>query len=228
MGISTKLSSEQSMLLNSETDQLAQIIWDYHRVNQPLEKADCMLTLGSNDVRVAEYAAELYIKDMAPIIVFSGHKGQLTEGWERSEADVFAEAALAKGVPKDKILIENQSTNTGKNIIFSRHLLEKHGINPTSIILVHKPYMERRSYATCRKVWPEVQCIVTSPPISFQDYPNNTIPKDVVINQMVADLQRILLYPARGFQIEQEVPENVLEAYNELIVKGYTKRMLKE
>src|SRR5258706_4197266 len=114
----------------SETDQLATIIWDYHHLNQPLKQADCMIVLGSNDVRVAEYAAELFKQGLAPIVVFSGHKGQLTEDWQRSEADVYAEAAIAAGLPRKHLLIENQSTNTGENIIFSRRMLEKHGINP--------------------------------------------------------------------------------------------------
>lgn len=197
-------------------------------MNMQLQRADCMIVLGSNDVRVAEYAAGLFKQGLAPIVVFSGHKGQLTEKWERSEAEVYAEAAIAAGLPREAILIENKSTNTGENLLFSRKLLEKLGVNPRSVLLVQKPYMERRTYATARKVWPEVECIVTSPPISFEDYPNDIIPKDIVINQMVADLQRILLYPSRGFQIEQDVPMRVRKAYDELIKRGFTKRLVEK
>lgn len=214
------------MDISGEIDQSAKIIWDYHHLNMPLKQADCMIVLGSNDVRVAEYAAELFKQGLAPIAVFSGHRGQLTEKWHRSEADVYAEAALAAGLPRENILIENQSTNTGQNLLFSRKLLEEHGIYPKSVLLVHKPYMERRTYATARKIWSEVECIVTSPPIPFEDYPNETIPKDIVINQMVADLQRIMLYPVRGFQIKQNVPAPVRKAYDELTKRGFTKRLV--
>jgi uncharacterized SAM-binding protein YcdF (DUF218 family) len=55
------------------------------------------------------------------------------------------------GVPREKILIENHSRNTGQNIDFSRQLLRAHGINPTRIIAVHKPYAGRRLLATLRK-----------------------------------------------------------------------------
>lgn len=37
-------------------------------------------------------------------------------------------------------------------------------------IAVQKPYMERRTYATLKKVWPEPVLIVTSPRTSFHEY----------------------------------------------------------
>jgi len=43
---------------------------------------------------------------------------------------------------------------------------------------------------------------------------------------MVGDLQRILYYPAQGFQIEQVVPEGVWEACEELVRRGYNKHVL--
>ena len=36
------------------------ILWDYHHVKQELRPAELIFILGSNDIRVAEYAAELY------------------------------------------------------------------------------------------------------------------------------------------------------------------------
>ena len=44
---------------------------------------------------------------------------------------------------------------------------------------------------------------------------------------MVGDLQRILIYPARGFQIPQDVPEDVLDAYRQLVTAGYDKYLVK-
>ena len=38
---------------------------------------------------------------------------------------------------------------------------------------------------------------------------------------MVGDLQRIRDYPARGFQIAQEIPADVWEAFEELVRLGY-------
>ena len=208
--------------------QAAKKIWDYHHMNQILEKADCILALGSNDIRVAERAAELFLEGWAPFIVFSGGRGRLTPDiWKSTEADEFAKRAIEIGVPQDKILIENISTNTGENIQFTKKILSEHNINPKKIILVQKPYMERRAYATFKKLWSEKDIIVTSPQISFENYPNEQLPDDLIINIMVGDLQRIKIYPEKGFQIPQQIPEDIWEAYENLVAAGYTKHLIK-
>lgn len=217
--------------MSSQIDKLAKIIWDYHHLNHKIEKADCVAVLGSHDKRVAEKGAELYLKGYAPIIVFSGKFGNLplTKGkWQNAEAVVFAEIAQKIGVPKDNILVEDKSTNTGENILFTKKILENKEIFPRKIIAVHKPYMERRTYATFKKLWPEVKIVVTSPKISFEQYPNQEISKGDVINIMVGDLQRIKLYAKKGFQIPQDIPPDVWNAYGELIKLGYTKHLLNE
>jgi uncharacterized SAM-binding protein YcdF (DUF218 family) len=213
----------------NEADTSAKIIWDYHHLNHKLEKADCIFVLGSHDMRVAEYAADLFLAGYAPYIIFSGGLGSLTKDiFKKPEADIFAEIAIKKGVPPEKILIENKSANTGENVEFTKKLLDEKGLKFDAFILVQKPYMERRTFATFKKVWPEKNFIVTSPQISFEDYPNDEISKDKVINIMVGDLQRIKLYPGRGFQIFQEIPPNVWSAYKKLVELGYTKHLVKE
>jgi uncharacterized SAM-binding protein YcdF (DUF218 family) len=92
---------------------------------------------------------------------------------------------------------------------------------------VQKPYMERRTYATFKKVWSEKEIVVTSPMLSFEEYVNDDFPKDYVINVMVGDLQRIKVYPEKGFQIPQDIPENVWEAYEYLVSEGYTAQLIK-
>ena len=57
---------------------LAQQLWDYHHVNQNLQKSDCILVLGSHDLRVAERGAELYLQGWAPLLIMSGGLGRLT------------------------------------------------------------------------------------------------------------------------------------------------------
>ena len=37
---------------------------------------------------------------------------------------------------------------------------------------------------------------------------------------------RIRLYPARGFQIEQEIPDEVWQAYERLVALGYTGNLI--
>ncbi len=215
-------------MITEETLILAKQIWDYHHVNNRLEKADCILVLGSHDTRVAERAAELYLEKWAPILIFSGGLGRLTEGvWTETEADLFAKIAIDKGVPREAILIENRSTNTGENILFTQQLLRENKLDPQSFIVVQKPYMERRSLATFKKHWPDKNLIVTSPQISFKDYPTNEIPAELVINIMIGDLQRIKVYAEKGFQIHQEIPSDVWKAYEQLVKSGFDGHLIR-
>lgn len=216
-------------MISKETIELAKKLWDYHHMNHTLEKADCILTLGSHDLRVAERAAELYLEGWAPMLVFSGGLGNFTkEMWTETEADQFAAMAISMGVPESSIWIENRSTNTGENILFTRQLLAQKNLDPRSFIVVQKPYMERRSYATFKQHWPDKRLIVTSPQISFEDYPTEEIPLERVINIMVGDLQRIKFYPEKGFQVHQEIPTDIWQAYEQLIASGFDKHLMKE
>lgn len=58
--------------MNDQTLYLAEIIWKYMLLGQPVMPADCMLVLGSRDERVAVYAAELSQKYTFGHIVISG------------------------------------------------------------------------------------------------------------------------------------------------------------
>ena len=214
------------MMVSSEVLKLAQQLWDYHLMHHELAEADCILALGSHDLRVAERAADLYIQGLAPLVIMSGGLGNFTQGmWTEKEADKFAAIAIKMGVPAHAILIENKSSNTGENISFTKRLLDEKGIDPKRFIVVQKPYMERRSFATFKKHWPEKELIVTSPQISFENYPNNEIPLVRVINIMVGDLQRIKLYPAMGFQVYQEIPDSVWQAFNQLVDLGFDEHL---
>jgi len=158
---------------------------------------------------------------------FSGGLGNLTkEVWEEPEADQFARIASEKGVPEEAILIENKSTNTGENIVFTRQLLQEKNLDPGTFIVVQKPYMERRSFATFKKHWPEKNLIVTSPQIPFEQYTTDEISPEKVINIMVGDLQRIKLYPAMGFQVYQDIPADIWLAYEKLVALGFNKHLV--
>ncbi|WP_246335890.1 YdcF family protein [Vibrio marinisediminis] len=186
------------------------------QLNHQLEPADCILVLGSNDVRVAEHAVELYQQGLANKILFSGGLGRLTAGvFEQSEADTFAAIARDMGVPSRDIIIENQSTNSGENIQFSANRCKELGLDFHRLILVQKPYMERRAYATFVKQWPgSVEYVaVSSAKQPFSDYFSEDIDLFTVVEAMMGDFERIKSYPDKGFQIEQPIPENVELAY---------------
>jgi uncharacterized SAM-binding protein YcdF (DUF218 family) len=210
---------------------LVERIWDYHQMHHELVQSDAILVLCSHDTRVAEYAAELFLAKWAPLLMFSGGLGAITrELFTEPEADRFARIAIGKGVPAEKIIVENRSTNTGENVAFTRRLLTERAIEARTLILVQKPYMERRTFATFRKVWPEPSIRVTSPRVSLDEYlrgyANETLSADDVISIMVGDLQRIRVYPEKGFQIPQPIPDDVWEAFLALVAAGYDRHLI--
>ncbi|WP_336515517.1 YdcF family protein [Pollutibacter soli] len=221
--------TKDSVVITDEVIELAQVLWDYHHMHHELIPSDAIFALGSHDLRVASRAAELYLQGYAPLLIVSGGLGNVTKGvWTVPEADQFAAIAIEMGVPADHILIENKSTNTGENLQFTGELLRSKSLQLQNFIVVQKPYMERRSYATFKKNWPDKDLVVTSPQISFMDYPNDEIPMERVIQIMTGDLQRIREYPAKGFQIEQEIPPEVWSAWEKLVELGFTKHLIKE
>jgi uncharacterized SAM-binding protein YcdF (DUF218 family) len=210
---------------------LAETLWHYHRLNHQLSRADVILVLCSHDKAVAERGAHLYLEGWAPLLIFAGGLGAITKHlWSEPEADQFARIAVAMGVPPAHILVENRSTNTGENVLFTKQLLAEKCLDPQKFIVVQKPYMERRSYATFRQRWPEKEVLVTSPQVGFDEYlrhyANETLSSDDVIGIMVGDLQRIRIYPDKGFQIPQEIPDDVWDAFKELVRAGYDKYLI--
>lgn len=211
--------------------ELTRILWDYMCLNQQPQKADCILGLGCYNEDVPRRAAQLYHQGYAPWVMFTGALGRNTRSmWQESEAERFARIAVEEGVPREAILLENRATNTGENLIFSRKLLEEKGIPTDRILLVQKPYMERRIFAAFPVYWPGAEYTVTSFPQTMEEYFGRVAAfertKEETIHMIVGDLQRIWVYAQRGYQIPQEVPQPVMEAYEALVKLGYTNQVI--
>lgn len=214
----------------SNVDDDAKILLNYMRLGMKLEPCDVIVGHGCLDTRVAERAAQLFLDGYGGLLVFSGGYGRITKDFnDKSEAETFRDVAVRMGVPENKIMIETGATNTGENVVNTEKLLSDHGIQTDSIIIVTKPYMERRAYATFmkqRKKLPR-RIYVTSPNLSYEDhFADGTIAKDMFLNVMVGDLQRLEEFPKRGFQIEQDIPAEVWAAYDRLVAAGYTEHLL--
>ncbi|GII65631.1 hypothetical protein Skr01_57160 [Sphaerisporangium krabiense] len=205
-----------------------EILWDYHDMHHELRESDIGIGLGSHDIGVALYAADLYKKGLYPRIVFSGANAPTTiERFPRGEAVQYREKAIELGVPGEAILIETKSTNTAENFQFTRELLSEQDIHVDSATLISRPYQQRRAYATCKKLWPELTVTCTSLPLPLPDYIEFIGDANRVINMIVGDTQRIIELPQSGYAIPQEMPSEVHDAYERLIQAGYTSRLIK-
>ncbi|MPY33225.1 YdcF family protein [Streptomyces adustus] len=205
----------------------ARLLWDYHFMHHDLRPCSVAIGLGSHDLGVADVTADLYHRSMAPVIVFTGSTSPTTRvRMPRGEAIHYRERALQLGVPESAILLEPRATNTGENIEFTKAVLVDAGITATSVLLVSKPYEERRSYAMMRKLWPEVEVVCASTSMSLEAYTDSIGDARMVIDMIVGALQRVLVFPSWGLAIEQNVPVAVVAAYERLCTEGFTSRLL--
>lgn len=103
--------------------------------NQPKWNQDYIIVLGAGlidgqfvtpllakriDQAIDFYRQQLTRTGVAPFLVMSGGKGS---DEKISEAQAMANDAIAKGIPENKILLEEQSTTTFENMLFSKNLI---------------------------------------------------------------------------------------------------------
>jgi uncharacterized SAM-binding protein YcdF (DUF218 family) len=212
----------------SEVDlTAARRIWEYHHLHHELRPTSVAIGLGSHDIGVATLAAELYFEGLFPVLVFSGGNSPATAPrFPGGEACAFRLRAIDLGVPPQAILVEPCATNTGENIRFSRELLHNAAVPVSSVMLISMPGMERRAYATCLRVCPEVEVVSASQNIDFEIYLQSFGDPRLVINDLVGDLQRVIEYPRMGFAVLQDVPPDVRAAYEHLVRAGFASRLL--
>ncbi|NUT36772.1 MAG: YdcF family protein [Hamadaea sp.] len=214
-------------MLSEEIRPDVEALWDYHNMGHEPRRCDAGIGLGSHDLGVAIVATDLYHRGMFPWLVFSGANAPTTiERFPQGEAVAYREYAVEHGVPGEVILVDPAATNTEQNITFSRVLLEERGVEVTSVLLMSRPYQQRRAYATCRKVWPEVEVVCYSLPLALDDYVASIGNTRKVVDMLVGDTQRIEVYAKRGFAIAQPMPDEVRTAFDRLVAAGYVSRLV--
>jgi uncharacterized SAM-binding protein YcdF (DUF218 family) len=209
--------------------ELAQPIWDFMRLGHSLKSADIILACGSNDLATARRAADLHLRKFAKFIVISGgiaHSNDLlATPWKATEAEAFSEAIVAMGVAPAALLLEERATNTEENFRFSRLLIEASGIQVRSAIVVHKPYMERRCFATGQIAWPEISLAVTSLPCEMGAYLLMTEPA-TTISVMLGDFQRLKIYGDRGWLTPCVISDDLWRNFEALIRLGFDRHLI--
>lgn len=219
------------MIVNELLDRpLALTLWDYNHLNQPLRPADFLFVMCSYNLEVADRANILFQQKMGKFIALSGGEAHLTDllrtDWDEAEAIVFKKRLQSLCVSPSDIVVEDKATNCGENIAFTKEILKDREPAVTTGLIVQKPYMERRALATAEKQWPEIEWQVTSPNTSYEDYIKKH-DEEKLIHIIVGDAWRVKEYAKQGFQTEQEMPEEVEDALERLIDRGYTKHISK-
>ena len=209
-----------------------QVIWDYLCLNEPLERADCIVGFGNFNTDIARRAADLYHAGYAPKVLFTGGLGRNTEGLlPEPEAVRFAKVAMERGVLERDIILEPNSTNTKENILFTRKKLETLGLPHEKMLGVHQPFMERRIKAAMGVYWPEASFRVTSPQVTIPQYleaaGRQGISPNASVSVIVGDFQRMDLYAKLGYQLPQYIPQEAWDAFHQLVAMGFDKQLAK-
>ena len=146
-----------------------------------------------------EKAAELYKNGFVPKIIVSGGvnpKSGIIEG------DLMAMELEKLGVEKKDILIENRSTNTLENVLFSREVIDRQlGLKNIKVITaIVKNYHARRALMTLRKHFPKniklKSAAYTSMYYSFTK--ENWCKVEIGKEKVMEEVEKIKIYLANG------------------------------
>ncbi|GEN22958.1 hypothetical protein HCU01_09070 [Halomonas cupida] len=188
-----------------------------------LPHSDVLVVCGSYDLRVCDHACDLLHQGVASRLLISGSTGNWTRYlWSDSEAEIFAARARDNGVAEEQLILESRATNFAENIAMSRQLVE--GVR--RVTLVTKPNSIRRVQQTLPIQWPEVEAAVSAPAIRFPDQVSNQVGVLGLIEEMVGDVHRLLVYPELGYQAHLNIPGEVLEAWQALIDQGFDRHLV--
>jgi uncharacterized SAM-binding protein YcdF (DUF218 family) len=206
------------------TLQHASVLWKFLGAGRQHSACELIVVCGSYDLRVCDYACQLLKDGVAPHLLFTGNTGNWTRHlWERTEADIFAQRALAQGVTAQQFTLETRATNFAENIAFARAMFP----DVRRATFLTKPNSIRRVALTLPVQWPGLEAFVDAPSFDFPDEVSNLIGVLGLIDEMVGDVHRIMVYPALGFQVEQAIPEEVQVAWRYLVEQGFDHHLIK-
>jgi uncharacterized SAM-binding protein YcdF (DUF218 family) len=203
-------------------------LYEFNQMHHELRPCSVGIGLGSHDPNVPSYAAALHRRGLFPLLVFTGANAPTTiDRFPFGEAVHFREIAIEHGVPAEAVMVETRARNTRENVTLTRELLARHDVPVESAVVICRPYQQRRAFATFRALWPEIEVICASRALSLTDYVTTIGDPKLVIDMIVGDTQRVIEYPQAGFVAEQTVPPAVHEAYQRLVDKGFTTRLIR-
>jgi len=124
-----------------------------------MKPADVIVVLAGEETERVEYGVKLYQEGWArkDKIILAG--GPVV--WKYTWASLMKEQAVSLGIPKDAILLEDQSETTEEDARFTKQILDTHQYK--SCILVTSPYHSRRAYTIFKKIMGKEITVISAP-----------------------------------------------------------------
>jgi uncharacterized SAM-binding protein YcdF (DUF218 family) len=201
----------------------AVVLWRYLTACPDRHQDGLLVICGSYDLRVCDYACDLFHRGRFDRLLITGRTGNWTDRlWSEREAQVFAKRAREHGISDASMTLEMEATNMAENIRNARRLV------PTAdkVTFVTKLNSIRRVVATAPVQWPDADVRVDGLPITFPDEVSNIVGLFGLMSEMVGDIDRLIKYPALGFQVASDVPHDVRASYLYLAEHGFGGHMI--
>lgn len=122
---------------------LLQALGDFLTVNDPLRRADAIIVVSGNGPDRIGTSAALLREGFGRVLIVSGGPYELRRGRYRNSAHVMRDEAIAEGVPREQVLLDDGATSTYENAVGSARVMKEHGLR--SAIVVTSPYHARRT-----------------------------------------------------------------------------------
>lgn len=151
----------------------------------------------------------------------------------RPEAHILADIAHRFWhIPRDRIVVEDRSTNCGENARFTREMLAATGIAPRAGVVFQDPTMQRRTMATFARVWQDETVAPqwystpgcapllgnTANGLAFRGDAAGLWPVGRYLSLILGELPRLLDAPqgygprGKDFIVHVDIPARILEA----------------
>ena len=116
--------------------------------------ADLAFVFGTRFLEPAYIAADLFRRGMVNYVILTGGNNRVTGG---NEAITHLEVLTKEGVPRDRIILENESTNTLENVVFALPKVAAYMDleSVERVVVVTKWYHCRRAMMTLKRHLPE-------------------------------------------------------------------------
>jgi hypothetical protein len=118
--------------------------------------ADFLFVFGTSaiDNQVLKQITDYFNNGFFPWVLVTGMIGKAYYQTGKPLAHIMRDEFIANGIPSDKILIQDRSTNTLEDVQFSLDILDKHKIVPRHIAFLSKAHHSGRCFLTLRKFFP--------------------------------------------------------------------------
>lgn len=200
----------------SELHKLTKILWDWLAIKDEPSKSDLIFLVGGSKLETPKKGLELYQKGFAPYLATSGKTGTFNDsGWNKPIADVFAEFLITKGVNKNKIIVQNRSMNTLEDIVFTMKVIIERKIPHQKIIIVSRPFHQRRSFATFKKQFPYFEYLNVPNDEKLPSENEEEKLKEFAV-RCLKEYERLEQYAIKGDLEKQIIPSEIFKTYQKL------------